>query len=251
MLVGDLKARDHKWYNHTNAIGKATVKFARLCNLQITAPPSPSYSALGRVGQSSPDLLLDLFKAKGSQPKDPHWGGASDHTPLVYDVTAANIRADKRHISKTMLNNKRNAEEAGERYRTELPRLIKEVRKSVKKDDSKIYNDVTKALLVPWNDIVKRKSSTKCSHWNASLHTKLKSLLKVRKRARSSGMSVDEDEFWRTRKSFQNDNRRRRWQFTRRTEKRLVDGPNGNIAEAIKTERRRRKRGKEHKRRTG
>lgn len=95
--------------------------------------------------------------------------------------------------------------------------------------------------------MVRSKSATRCPHWNSNLHLKWKALTKARKRARASGLRVDEEELQRARKSFQKENRRWRRQFASRTENLLTQGPNGNIVEAINKDRKGREESKRAK----
>lgn len=104
------------------------VEFARNANVKILTSPRPSFQAKGRAGQSSADLLPDIEQDTTSQPRDESWEGASDHTSILYEVRNANLKVGKRRVSKSMLHNMRNREEAGERYIQVIPWLVERAR---------------------------------------------------------------------------------------------------------------------------
>lgn len=59
-----------------------------------------------------------------TQPRIEYWDNTSDHTSLMYKMREVALRLERLRTSKTMLNNVKNIEEAGELYRQVIPKLI-------------------------------------------------------------------------------------------------------------------------------
>lgn len=161
IIVGDLNARHRLWDSKTNSRGKALVKWAQQRNLNISATQKPSCSAKGRLGQSFPDLLLDKEAAEVVQPSSEKWDNSSDHTPILYLVRGVNTIHTKGRLSKTMLNNPKNQEEAGEVYRATLEPVIEGLKRANEADAKEHYETTRKAILKPWIDMVDRRPKAK------------------------------------------------------------------------------------------
>lgn len=129
IITGDLNSRYVKWERTTNARGKATVSCATRCNYKITPKNSVVHNQR-QNRESTLDLLLYLDAAEADHPRDLRWDDTSDHTPILYTVKGTNIKIGKPRISKSMLNNSRNRDEAGEQYRESILNLAEKVRRS-------------------------------------------------------------------------------------------------------------------------
>lgn len=122
--MGESNARHKRWYTTSNTRGMAVIKFGRETNARISVPPEPSYRTNGRQGHSNPDLMLDWEQVGKTKSRSDIWSWSSDHTPLLYIVRNAKLIVDNRRVSKAMIHNLRNLEEAGEWYRRTIPPLL-------------------------------------------------------------------------------------------------------------------------------
>lgn len=153
----------------TNTRGRTVVKCVGRWNYKATPPGSASYKARGRAGESTPDLLLDLEVAEVIQPKDRRLDDSSDHIPILYVVKNANIEVGKRIVSKTILSNKRNREEAGKWYRENIQELKRRVKEEGLEGAQVIFKEVARRITEPWVKMAERKPETRSPHWNAGL----------------------------------------------------------------------------------
>lgn len=240
IVTGDLNERLTKWDRVTNARGRVVVKCATKWNYKVTPPRSASYKARGRDGESTPNLLVGLEAAEVTQPKDRVWNDSSDHTPILYTVKNVSIKVGKRRISKTMLCNQRNREEAGKWYREKTPELTKKVKAVGSEGAQAIYKEVTIFITEPWVRMTERKPATRSPHWNSGLQMRWEDLRKARMRASKSGLDTDRELFEAKRKEFQKANRRRRRAFERNTENLLQKCQNEVLSTVIPKYRRRR-----------
>lgn len=104
-----------------------------------------------------------------------------------------------------------------------------------------VFQEVTKAIIRPWVEMIKRKPEMRSPHWNTKLHTLWKAMQKARRAAKRSGLDADRSRYVEKRNNFERENRRFRRSFERKTEARIRKGDNDLVAGAIKTDARRRK----------
>lgn len=67
--------------------------------------------------ESTLDLFLDLEAEEVVQTRYRWWDDTSDHKYILYTVQEVNVKVGKCRVSKKMLGNRSNREEAGEWYR--------------------------------------------------------------------------------------------------------------------------------------
>lgn len=103
------------------------------------------------------------------QPKDRGLDDSSDHIPILYVVKNANIEVGKRIVSKTILSNKRNREEAREWYRENIPELKRRVKEEGFEGAQVIFKEVARRITEPWVKMAERKPETRSPHLNAGL----------------------------------------------------------------------------------
>lgn len=116
--------------------------------------------------------MLDLKKAKVTQPSSEKWEESSDHTPLLYKVRNANLKQGKLRISKEMLSNQRNSEEAGEFYRQESTGMTTKIKQADNRTAEGILKEVSRLIEKPWSRMVQRKPKNRSPHWNKRLDAK-------------------------------------------------------------------------------
>lgn len=72
-------------------------------------------------------------------------------------------------ISKTILNNSRNIEEAGEQYRQDLSAIIERVRETKADSAEETFKEVARSITRPWDKMAQRRPMTRIPHWNTSM----------------------------------------------------------------------------------
>lgn len=87
----------------------------------------------------------------------------------MYAVQDASLREGRHRTSKAMLNNAKNVQEAGERYRQSIPDLIKRVKEEKEGDIQEVLRKVAESIREPWEWMVERRPKGRSPHWNVKL----------------------------------------------------------------------------------
>lgn len=203
-------------------------------NLKLTEPPKPSYVEKGMKGASKPNLLLDNKGAVVSQLADEGWDNSSDHSPVPYELAAAEVKKGRKRITKEILANPRNKNEAAEHYGSPLPKLIAEIKESHPEEAQHMFEKVEESITQPWREMLKRSQLTRRPHWNIKLELMWQKMKKARRRAKRSQLTIDWELYRESRRTFAEENREIKRRFVNRKESMIGYCHNQELADAIK-----------------
>lgn len=142
ILLGDINARHTSWDATSNARERALVRSTKWSRLKIIAPQSPTYHPRGRVGYSTPDLVIsNVSGIKLQVVGGGAWNGTSDHTLVLCvcpEIGGGRKNGGKR-VSKTALSNEGRIEEVGEAYKQIATHLIRRLKETTEEATQEIF----------------------------------------------------------------------------------------------------------------
>lgn len=171
VLLGDLNARHAQWDDTYNCAGRQLQKWARLHNFQTQRPPTPTLRN-PRVS-SWVDLVFHRHSVPPSiqvLPETPR----SDHRPVTATLAATHA-TPQYTIPLSLVNNSTCCAKVKRRYEQTLPPIIEALKNTTTVASLEINSRrLNEAVITPWIQMGKAKTSTVRPGWTQSLDRKAK-----------------------------------------------------------------------------